>query len=69
MKENPKSFRVFGPDETQSNKLEKIYEVTKKVWLGEFFEEDNDGGNLALEGRVMEILSEHTVEVRLNPYT
>jgi xylulose-5-phosphate/fructose-6-phosphate phosphoketolase len=64
IKDNPKSFRVFGPDETQSNKLDKIYEAGKKVWMGEFFEEDDDGGNLAYEGRVMEMLSEHTVEVR-----
>jgi xylulose-5-phosphate/fructose-6-phosphate phosphoketolase len=63
MKENSKTFRVFGPDETQSNKLGKIYEAGKKVWMGEYFEEDEDGGNLAYEGRVMEILSEHTVEV------
>jgi xylulose-5-phosphate/fructose-6-phosphate phosphoketolase len=63
IKENPKSFRVFGPDETQSNKLDKIYEAGKKVWMGEFFDEDEDGGNLAYEGRVMEILSEHTIEV------
>jgi xylulose-5-phosphate/fructose-6-phosphate phosphoketolase len=64
MKDNMKSFRVFGPDETQSNKLTKIYEAGKKVWMGEYFDEDEDGGNLAYEGRVMEILSEHTVEVR-----
>jgi len=64
IRDNPKSFRVFGPDETQSNKLDTIYEAGKKVWMGEYFEEDEDGGNLAYEGRVMEMLSEHTVEVR-----
>lgn len=64
IKENPKSFRVFGPDETQSNKLDIIYEAGKKVWMGDYFDEDEDGGNLAYEGRVMEILSEHTCEVR-----
>ena len=63
VKENPQNFRVFGPDETESNKLGGIYEAGKKVWLGEYFEEDKDGGNLATEGRVMEMLSEHTVEV------
>lgn len=61
--QNPKDFRVFGPDETQSNKLDKIYEAGKKVWLADYFEEDKDGGNLAFDGRVMEMLSEHTVEV------
>ena len=63
IKENPTQFRLFGPDETESNKLGKVYEAGKKVWLGDYFEEDEDGGNLALEGRVMEMLSEHTVEV------
>jgi D-xylulose 5-phosphate/D-fructose 6-phosphate phosphoketolase len=59
---NMTSFRVFGPDETQSNRLEAIYEAGKKVWLGEYFPEDADGGQLAPNGRVMEMLSEHTVE-------
>ena len=59
---NMGNFRVFGPDETQSNRLEALYDVTKKVWLAEYFPEDADGGNLAPEGRVMEMLSEHTVE-------
>jgi xylulose-5-phosphate/fructose-6-phosphate phosphoketolase len=34
-------FRVFGPDETQSNRLEAIYEVAKKVWMAEYFPEDS----------------------------
>ncbi|MBV8177997.1 MAG: phosphoketolase family protein, partial [Mycobacterium sp.] len=57
MRQNMDRFRVFGPDETQSNRLEAIYEVGKKVWLGEYFPEDADGGELAPNGRVMEILS------------
>ena len=61
-------FRVFGPDETQSNRLEAIYEVAKKVWMGEYFPEDADGGELAPNGRVMEMLSEHTVEGWLEGY-
>ncbi len=65
---NMHNFRVFGPDETQSNRLEALYEVTKKVWLGEYFPEDADGGELAPEGRVMEMLSEHTVEGWLEGY-
>jgi xylulose-5-phosphate/fructose-6-phosphate phosphoketolase len=68
MRLNMHNFRVFGPDETQSNKLEALYEVTKKVWLGEYFPEDADGGELALKGRVMEMLSEHTVEGWLEGY-
>ena len=47
MRLNMDNFRVFGPDETQSNRLEAIYEVAKKVWLGEYFPEDADGGELA----------------------
>jgi xylulose-5-phosphate/fructose-6-phosphate phosphoketolase len=62
VRDNPTNFRVFGPDETTSNKLDAIYEVTKKLWLAEYRPEDNDGGELAPDGRVMEMLSEHTLE-------
>ncbi|EAW12437.1 phosphoketolase family protein [Aspergillus clavatus NRRL 1] len=65
---NMTTFRVFGPDETQSNKLGEIYEAGKKVWLADYFKEDEDGGNLAMQGRVMEILSEHTCEGWLEGY-
>ncbi|KAK2025078.1 XFP domain-containing protein [Colletotrichum zoysiae] len=65
---NQKSFRLFGPDETESNKLGAVYEAGKKVWMGEYFEEDANGGNLAPEGRVMEMLSEHTCEGWLEGY-
>jgi len=68
MRLNMRSFRVFGPDETQSNRLEALYEVGKKAWLGQYFEEDTDGGELAHDGRVMEMLSEHTVEGWLEGY-
>jgi xylulose-5-phosphate/fructose-6-phosphate phosphoketolase len=68
MRANMTNFRVFGPDETQSNRLEAIYNVAKKVWMGEYFEEDADGGELASNGRVMEMLSEHTVEGWLEGY-
>jgi xylulose-5-phosphate/fructose-6-phosphate phosphoketolase len=68
MRQNMQNFRVFGPDETQSNRLEALYEVGKKVWLGEYFEEDADGGELSPNGRVMEMLSEHTVEGWLEGY-
>ncbi|KOS17476.1 putative phosphoketolase [Escovopsis weberi] len=65
---NPHNFRIFGPDETESNKLAKVYEAGKKAWLGEYFEEDANGGNLAPAGRVMEMLSEHTCEGWLEGY-
>jgi xylulose-5-phosphate/fructose-6-phosphate phosphoketolase len=68
MRRNMENFRVVGPDETQSNKLDAIYEVTKKTWLGEYLPEDSDGGELATNGRVMELLSEHTVEGWLEGY-
>ena len=68
MRLNMQNFRVFGPDETESNQLQAIYEVGKKVWLGEYFPEDADGGELAPNGRVMEMLSEHTVEGWLEGY-
>jgi xylulose-5-phosphate/fructose-6-phosphate phosphoketolase len=65
---NQTNFRLFGPDETESNKLGAVYEAGKKVWMGEYFEEDVDGGNLAHAGRVMEMLSEHTCEGWLEGY-
>ena len=62
MRENTTNFRVFGPDETASNKLDAVYEASKKVWLADYLPEDADGGELAPDGRVMEMLSEHTLE-------
>ncbi|KAJ4148417.1 hypothetical protein LMH87_002888 [Akanthomyces muscarius] len=65
---NPTNFRLFGPDETESNMLANVYEAGKKVWMAEFLEEDANGGNLAMAGRVMEMLSEHTCEGWLEGY-
>jgi len=62
MRRNMNSFRVFGPDETASNKLTAIYAASKKTWVAEFKPEDADGGELDPAGRVMEMLSEHTLE-------
>ncbi len=62
MRRNMTNFRVFGPDETASNKLTTIYEASKKTWMAEMKPEDADGGELAIDGRVMEMLSEHTLE-------
>lgn len=69
MKNNMDNFRVFGPDETESNKLSAIYEAGKKIWVNGYLKEDEDGGNLDPNGRVMEMLSEHTVEGWLEGYT
>ena len=68
MKNNMTTFRVFGPDETASNRLSAIYEVTKKTWLADYLPEDEDGSILAPDGRVMEMLSEHTLEGWLEGY-
>lgn len=68
MKANMNNFRVFGPDENTSNKLDAIYQSSKKFWISEYFPEDLDGGELARDGRVMEMLSEHTLEGMLEGY-
>ncbi|WP_068471495.1 phosphoketolase family protein [Candidatus Protochlamydia phocaeensis] len=60
MKLNMHNFLVMGPDETASNRLNALFEVTKRRWMADFLPEDKDGGNLAPDGRVLEILSEHT---------
>ncbi|KAF5233877.1 hypothetical protein FAUST_7910 [Fusarium austroamericanum] len=68
MATNQTNFRLFGPDETESNKLGGVYDAGKKVWMGEYFEEDDNGGNLAKAGRVVEMLSEHNCEGWLEGY-
>jgi len=62
VKDNMTSFRLFGPDETQSNKLDAVYEVSGKQWCAEYLDYDKDGGNLTQSGRVIEMLSEHACE-------
>jgi xylulose-5-phosphate/fructose-6-phosphate phosphoketolase len=56
------SFRVFGPDETASNRLQVVYEASKKTWMEKILPEDSDGTEITHDGRVMEMLSEHTLE-------
>ncbi|MBE9044086.1 phosphoketolase family protein [Pleurocapsales cyanobacterium LEGE 10410] len=68
MRHNLTNFRVFGPDETASNRLQDIYEVSKKAWMADYLPEDEDGGQLSPDGRVMEMLSEHTLEGWLEGY-
>jgi xylulose-5-phosphate/fructose-6-phosphate phosphoketolase len=62
MRKNMTNFRVFGPDETASNRLQVIYEASGKTWMEKLLPEDADGGYLSAYGRVMEMLSEHTIE-------
>ncbi|MFQ3679940.1 MAG: phosphoketolase family protein, partial [Pseudanabaenaceae cyanobacterium] len=68
MAQNPSNFRLFGPDETASNRLNPVYAVTKKAWMADFLPEDLDGSELSRDGRVMEMLSEHTLEGWLEGY-
>ncbi len=63
--EDHRNFRVFGPDETASNRLDALYEVTGKTWMEGIGPEDE---NLRPDGRVMEILSEHTCQGWLEGY-
>lgn len=62
---NKSNFRLFCPDETESNKLQKIFEVTPKAYMWPLKPEDD---RLAPDGRVMEILSEHTLQGWLQGY-
>ena len=62
---NPETFRLFGPDETASNRLQDVFEVTDKVW--QYRIEDVDE-HLARAGRVMEVLSEHLCQGWLEGY-
>lgn len=66
VKMNPTDFRIFGPDETMSNRLNKVFEVTNRAWSGEI--QDSDEG-LAPNGRIMDsMLSEHCCEGWLEGY-
>jgi xylulose-5-phosphate/fructose-6-phosphate phosphoketolase len=68
MKRNMTNFRFFSPDETASNRLNALYEATGKTWEEAILPEDADGSDLARDGRVMEMLSEHTLEGWLEGY-
>ncbi len=60
-----RNFRIMGPDEITSNRLDALFEATDRTWLAETLTEDD---HLAVDGRVMEILSEHTCEGWLEGY-
>ena len=62
---NRRNFRMFGPDETASNRLDAVYQVSGKEWMAEIQEVDID---LSADGRVMEVLSEHMCEGWLEGY-
>jgi xylulose-5-phosphate/fructose-6-phosphate phosphoketolase len=62
---NPTNFRIFGPDETESNRLGAVYEVTSKAFEATIIPGDN---HLAPQGRVVEMLSEHMCEGWLEGY-
>ncbi|MBR6755717.1 MAG: phosphoketolase family protein, partial [Peptococcaceae bacterium] len=64
--ENPHTFRIFGPDETMSNRLNKVFEVTNRVWQEEIIDGDE---YLSSDGRVVDsMLSEHCCEGWLEGY-
>jgi xylulose-5-phosphate/fructose-6-phosphate phosphoketolase len=65
MQQNMETFRLFGPDETASNRLEAVYEASGKTWMAEYEDVDE---NLSPDGRVMEVLSEHQCQGWLEGY-
>jgi xylulose-5-phosphate/fructose-6-phosphate phosphoketolase len=65
LNKDTRNFRVMGPDETASNRLDALFEVTDRTWMAETIPEDD---HLSPDGRVMEILSEHTCQGWLEGY-
>jgi xylulose-5-phosphate/fructose-6-phosphate phosphoketolase len=65
VRNNPETFRIMGPDETASNRLTAVFEATNRVWEAELLETDD---HLAVDGRVMEVLSEHLCQGWLEGY-
>ena len=65
IRDNPENFRLFGPDETESNRLADVYEATSKQFEGEIVPGDN---HVAQRGQVMEVLSEHMCQGWLEGY-
>jgi xylulose-5-phosphate/fructose-6-phosphate phosphoketolase len=62
---NPETFRIFGPDETASNRLSAVFEVTNRAWVAAITDADD---HLAPDGRVVEVLSEHLCQGWLEGY-
>jgi xylulose-5-phosphate/fructose-6-phosphate phosphoketolase len=65
IKANPSTFRLFGPDETSSNRLDAVFDATDRTWMAEIRPTDE---HLASDGRVMEVLSEHLCQGWLEGY-
>ena len=65
LNEGRRNFRVMGPDEVNSNRLGALFEVTNRAWMAETIPDDD---HLSPDGRVMEILSEHTCQGWLEGY-
>ncbi|PBB89985.1 phosphoketolase [Mesorhizobium sp. WSM3864] len=65
LNQSAKNFRIVGPDETASNRLQDVFEVTERAWMEKILPEDV---HLGREGRVLEILSEHTCQGWLEGY-
>jgi xylulose-5-phosphate/fructose-6-phosphate phosphoketolase len=65
IKANPSTFRLFGPDETSSNRLDAVFDATDRTWMAEVRPTDE---HLAPDGRVMEVLSEHLCQGWLEGY-
>jgi len=65
IRRNPQTFRLFGPDETASNRLSAVFEATNRTWEAELLPTDD---HLASDGRVMEVLSEHLCQGWLEGY-
>jgi len=63
--QDSRNFRMFGPDETASNRLGSVFEATGKAWVAEQLPSDED---LSADGRVMEVLSEHQCQGWLEGY-
>ena len=67
IKNNPRDFRIFGPDETASNRLQASYEVTNKQWDAGYISDEVDE-HMHVSGQVVEQLSEHQMEGFLEAY-
>ena len=65
IRRNPRTFRIFGPDETASNRLSAVFEATDRRWVADTLPTDD---HLSVDGRVMEILSEHLCQGWLEGY-
>ncbi|MEK0189354.1 phosphoketolase, partial [Microcoleus anatoxicus PTRS2] len=66
LNQDNQNFRIVGPDETASNRLDPVFDVTGRAWTGSILPEDDE--HLSPDGRVMEVLSEHLCQGWLEGY-